>query len=79
MRAHPTNARSYQRERERPKPVMPSPEAALPEINERRCPYCKSERVSSVGHLIASGGMIKVEYRCDVCGTAFLIVEQAII
>jgi hypothetical protein len=57
---------------------MPLPEPALPEVNERHCPSCRSDRIAPVGHVIASGGMIKVEHRCEACGTAFLFVRKAI-
>ena len=58
---------------------MPPPEPALPETRERRCPSCASERIEPVSHVTASEGMIKVEYRCEVCGTAFWFVRKAIV
>ena len=52
---------------------------ALPEIRERRCPYCKGDAVAPAGYVIGVAGMIKVEYRCTACETAFLFVRNAII
>jgi hypothetical protein len=57
---------------------MSSPEPALPEVHERRCPYCKSDRIKPIAHIIASSGLIKVGHRCEACGTAFLFVRPAI-
>jgi hypothetical protein len=57
---------------------MPSPGPALPEIHERRCPYCKSERIKPAAHIIASSGLIKVGHRCEACGTAFLFVGKSV-
>jgi uncharacterized protein (DUF983 family) len=57
---------------------MPPPEPALPETRERRCPSCASERIEPVSHVTASEGMIKVEQRCEACGTAFWFVRNAI-
>ena len=51
---------------------------ALPEIRERRCPYCKGDGVEPAGRVIGEAGMIKVEYRCAVCETAFLYVRKAL-
>jgi DNA-directed RNA polymerase subunit RPC12/RpoP len=59
--------------------AVPVLKPAMPESHERRCPYCKHDRVAPVGHLIASGWMIRVEYRCEACETAFLVVEPSII
>jgi hypothetical protein len=53
------------------------PEPALPESVERRCPYCKSQRIGPVGQVMAAGRIIKVEHRCEVCGTAFFFVRTA--
>jgi len=58
---------------------MPSPGPALPEIHERRCPYCKSERIKPAAHIIASSGLIKVGHRCEACGTAFLFVGKSVV
>jgi formate dehydrogenase maturation protein FdhE len=57
---------------------MPLPEPALPETRARRCPTCASQRVTPVSHVTAFSGVIKVEYRCEVCSTAFLVVRVAI-
>ena len=59
---------------------MPPPEPALPETRERPCPSCASERmIQPVSHVAASEGMIKVEYRCEACGTTFFVVRKAIV
>jgi hypothetical protein len=52
------------------------PEPALPESLERRCPYCKSERIAPGGRITAGAGMITLELRCEVCGVAFLIAGK---
>jgi hypothetical protein len=58
---------------------MPSLEPELPETRERgACPVCQSERIAPVGHVMASGGMIKVEHRCEACGRAFWFVRKPI-
>ena len=51
--------------------IMP----ALPETRTRRCPSCKSEQTTPVGHVIGCGGMVKEELRCAACATAFWQVE----
>ena len=51
-------------------------EPALPETRERRCPSCQSERIVYAGRIIGAGGLIKVEQRCEACGTAFLFVRE---
>jgi hypothetical protein len=58
---------------------MPSPESKLPETRERRCPACRSEAIAPVGHIIAGGGLIKVEHRCEGCGVAFLFVRKPLV
>jgi hypothetical protein len=58
---------------------MPPPEAELPETRERRCPACHSEEIAPAGHVSASGGMIRVEHRCEACGIAFVFVRKAIV
>ena len=55
------------------------PEAELPETRERRCPACQSEAIASVGRVIAPGGMIHVEHRCEACGIAFVFVRKPLI
>jgi hypothetical protein len=60
-------------------PSLPSLKPALPEIRERRCPYCMGDQVAPAGHILGQAGMIKVEYRCTACATAFLFVRTAII
>jgi hypothetical protein len=52
------------------------PEPALPESLERRCPYCKSERIAPGGRITAGAGMVTLELRCEVCGLAFLIAGK---
>ncbi len=54
---------------------MPAPGPALPEIHERRCPYCKSERIAPGGRITAGAGKMKVELRCEVCRTVYLIAN----
>ena len=58
---------------------MPPPEPELPETRARRCPACASERIVPVSHVTAGSGVIKVEYRCEGCGTAFFVVRKAIV
>ena len=58
--------------------AVPSPKPAPSEIHERRCPYCKSERIAPGGRITAGAGTLKVELRCEVCGTAFLIASTTI-
>jgi hypothetical protein len=57
---------------------MPPQGGTLPETDERRCPYCKSNRTVAVGHVIAVDWMIKEERRCQGDQTAFLVVRVAI-
>jgi hypothetical protein len=54
--------------------AMP-PEAELSGTHERHCPICRSGKVTPVGHVLAAGGMIKVEHRCAACGIAFFCVR----
>jgi hypothetical protein len=56
---------------------MTAPEAKRPETIECRCPSCRSERVMPVGHVLATDGLIKLEQRCEVCGTTFFLVRKA--
>jgi hypothetical protein len=58
---------------------MPSPEAELPETRERRCPACHSEQIEPIGHVVAGGGLIRVEHRCESCGIRFWFVRKPII
>jgi hypothetical protein len=37
------------------------PTPALPESLERRCPYCKSERIAPGGRITAGAGMVTLE------------------
>ena len=54
-------------------------EPELPETRERRCPSCQSELIVYAGRILgAGGGMIKVERRCEACGTAFWFVRERI-
>jgi hypothetical protein len=57
---------------------MAPPEPALPETRERRCPGCHSERIVHEGHVIGGGGLIKSEYRCELCRTAFWFVRKRV-
>jgi DNA-directed RNA polymerase subunit RPC12/RpoP len=59
--------------------ALPPLKPALRETRERRCPYCRGDAVVPAGYVIGVGGMIKVEYRCTVCETAFLVVREALI
>jgi uncharacterized protein (DUF983 family) len=58
--------------------ALPSmtPAPALPETRERRCPSCQSEQIVYAGRIMGVGGMVKVERRCEACGTAFLFVRE---
>jgi len=58
--------------------TLPPLEPALPEIRECRCPYCKGDGVVPAGYVIGIAGLIKVEYRCTACETAFLVVREAL-
>jgi uncharacterized protein (DUF983 family) len=53
-----------------------APESALPETRERRCPSCQSEQIVYAGRIMGVEGMVKVERRCEECGTAFLFVRE---
>ena len=53
-----------------------TPESALPETRERRCPSCQSEEIVYAGRIFGAGGMVKVERRCEACETAFLFVRE---
>jgi hypothetical protein len=46
---------------------MVSPEFALLETRERRCPNCESQHIVHAGHVVGGGGMLKTEQRCEVC------------
>ena len=59
--------------------ALPSLEPALAEVRERRCPYCKSERIAPGGRVLAADRMIKAEHRCEACGTLFLFVRRPLI
>ena len=52
------------------------PKPALPESLERRCPYCKSDRIAPGGRITAGAGMITLELRCEVSRVAFLIAGK---
>jgi hypothetical protein len=54
---------------------MTSPEPVLPETRERVCPSCQSERIVHAGQVIAGGGTIRSEQRCEACGAAFWFVR----
>ncbi len=56
--------------------AMSSPEPALTETRERRCPYCKNERVAPAGRVIVGAGFLKEELRCEVCGLGFVFVRK---
>jgi hypothetical protein len=55
---------------------MPSPEPALPETFERRCPSCRSQRVTPMGRVLATDTTIKSKHWCAACGTAFWFVRK---
>ncbi len=58
---------------------MPSPEPALPETRERRCPSCRSQRIVPMGRVFANrDGVIKEKHWCEACGTAFWFVRKLI-
>jgi DNA-directed RNA polymerase subunit RPC12/RpoP len=58
---------------------MPSRESELPETEDRRCPYCRYQRVAAEGHVTLAQGMIKEKLRCDGCGNRFVFVRKATI
>jgi DNA-directed RNA polymerase subunit RPC12/RpoP len=45
---------------------MPSREPELPETEDRRCPYCRYQRLAPEGHVTIAQGMIKETLRCEV-------------
>ena len=53
-------------------------EPELPVIQERRCPSCQSEQIKPGGLVIAGNGMIKSQFRCEPCGTAFWFARKPI-
>jgi predicted Zn-ribbon and HTH transcriptional regulator len=58
---------------------MSPPEAELPDTRERRCPACQSEEIEPVGYVVAGDGLIRVQHRCETCGTGFWFVRKPII
>jgi hypothetical protein len=58
---------------------MPPSEDGPPETWERRCPACDSEAITPANHFLAIDDrlikVIKEEFRCAACGTAFWIVR----
>ena len=48
----------------------------LPETDERRCPYCRYQRIAADGPVTVAQGMIKEKLRCDVCGLRFVFVRR---
>ena len=56
---------------------MPSREPELPETDDRRCLYCRYQRLAPEGHVTIAQGMIKEKLRCEVCGVRFVFVRKA--
>jgi hypothetical protein len=48
-------------------------------MHERRCATCQSAAVTFANHVLATNGVIKEEFRCTACGTAFWFVRRAIV
>jgi len=57
---------------------MPSRDRELPETEDRRCPYCRYQRLAQEGHVTIAQGMIKQALRCEVCGVRFVFVRKVI-
>jgi hypothetical protein len=57
---------------------MPSPDPALRETRERRCPSCRSQRVIPMGRVLASDAGVKEKHWCEACGTAFWFVRRVL-
>ena len=55
---------------------MPSREPELPETEDRRCPYCRYQRLAQEGPVTIAQGMIKETLRCQVCGVRFVFVRK---
>ena len=51
----------------------------LLETHNRHCPTCPSESVTFANCVLAIDGVIKEEFRCTTCGTAFWVVRKPII
>jgi uncharacterized protein with PIN domain len=53
--------------------------AVLSETKERRCPACQDGAITPANHLLAiddrTAKVIKEEFRCAACGTAFWVVR----
>jgi DNA-directed RNA polymerase subunit RPC12/RpoP len=56
---------------------MPPRQPELPETEDRRCPYCRYQRLAPEGHVTIAQGMIKETLRCEVCGVRFVFVRKA--
>jgi hypothetical protein len=55
-------------------PPMSSGGPAPPEMAERRCPACQSDRITRAEHVIVSGGVVvRKEYRCGACGAVLWV------
>ena len=54
------------------------PDPVPPETDERRCPYCRYQRIVPDGHVTLAQGMIKEKLRGDVCGLRFVFVRKVI-
>lgn len=57
-----------------PEPNLP-PLPKLPETKTRECPVCQSAAVAPAGSVVANGGKIKTQYRCETCKTDFWLVR----
>src|SRR5688500_18887117 len=56
---------------------MPTREPELPETDDRRCPYCRYQRITADGHATLAQGKIKERLRCELCGLRFVFVRKA--
>jgi hypothetical protein len=54
-------------------------DAILPETKERRCPACQGGTVAPANRLRATDKVLKEEFRCAACGTAFWVVGKSVI
>ena len=55
---------------------MASRKPEIPETEDRRCPYCRYQRIAADGPVTVAQGMIKEKLRCEVCGIRFVFVRK---
>jgi hypothetical protein len=51
------------------------PQRVLPETKERQCPACGGVHIVHAGSVVAGGGMLRSQHRCEPCGTVFWFVR----